>query len=117
MDVKIPGLKYNKPINEQLDIFENHLNKYGSMLLELQRLNESQEKFIKYLTEEINKDKPLYKAIWQNKNENRCEQINNDEIIMRPAYITLEKTLKKYIEIYNLEIIKKEDDSNGQRRL
>lgn len=54
MNVKIPGLKYNKTINEQLYVFETHLNKYGSMLLEIQELRAKQEDFIKWLEDKVN---------------------------------------------------------------
>ncbi len=54
MNVNIPGLKYNKTINEQLDVFESHLNQCGTLLLELQSLNEKQKVFLNWLDDKIN---------------------------------------------------------------
>ena len=82
MNVKIPGLKYNKTINEQLDVFERYLNKYGTLLLELQGLNEKHKAFINWLEDRI-----------------KYEMKQNAKVKQNTVEISESNDMKAYLEV------------------
>lgn len=94
MNVNIPGLKYNKTINEQLDVFESHLNQCGTLLLELQSLNEKQKVFLNWLDDKINQEVRTQTKI----EDNSIKISESDEM---NVYLDV---LKKYIKIFDLEV-------------